>query len=309
VDTSLNAVSDSRSLTDKILKLQSPVMRASACINWYENLLSGKSVKPLELLTIYRQLISLEPEELNLSLMAGHISDIYSRLLTPAQRTAVATPLAGDLWKAMQQETAPNKKKILFRTFQSIAYSSTALDSLYAVWKEQKPPVGVKLSEEDYTSLALNLTVKGYSDTTILQQQLQRITNPDRKARLQFLMPAVSADVKQRDAFFASLKDQKIRKKEAWVAEALGYLHHPVHAATSIKYIKPSLEMLQEIQLTGDIFFPGAWLGATLGPYQSKEAAAIVRNFLKAHPSYNPRLKAKILQAADPLFRAEKLVE
>jgi aminopeptidase N len=309
VDKHLNTSPDSLSVTDKILKLQNPVMRASAYINWYENLLSGKSIKPLELLTIYRQLIALEPEELNLSLMAGHISDIYGRLLTPSQKTAVAATLADDVWKAMQKETVPNKKKILFRTFQGIAYSKSAMDSLYAIWKEQKPPAGVKLSEEDYTSLALSLTVKGYSDTAILKDQVKRITNPDRKARLQFLLPAVSADVKQRDVFFASLKDQRIRKKEAWVAEALGYLHHPLHAATSIRYIKPSLEMLQEVQLTGDIFFPGAWLGATLGPYQSKEAATIVRSFLKAHPHYNPRLRAKILQAADPLFRAEKLVK
>ena len=65
---------------------------------------------------------------------------------------------------------------------------------------------------------------------------------------------------------------------------------------------------MQEIQLTGDIFFPQAWLSATFGSYQSPEAVHIVRTFLKEHPAYNPKLKAKILQSADPLFRAEKLV-
>lgn len=296
-------------MADMMLPLKSPVMRASAYINWYENMLSGNYLKPLELLNVYRQLISIEPEELNLSLIAGHISDIYWRLLSPSQRTALASALENDLWKAMQKEPIANKKKILFRTLQSIALSQSAMDALYSIWKEQKPPVGVKLSEDDYTSLALNLAVKEYPDTTVLQEQLKRITNPDRRDRLQFLLPALSNEVEQRDAFFASLKNQKIRKKEAWVAEALGYLHHPLRAASSIRYVKESLNMLQEIQLTGDIFFPGAWLSATLGSYQSAEAAAIVRNFLKAHPHYNPKLKAKILQAADPLFRAEKLVK
>ena len=66
--------------------------------------------------------------------------------------------------------------------------------------------------------------------------------------------------------------------------------------------------MLEEIQLTNDIFFPGTWLNASFGSYQTKAAADIVRDFLKTHPGYNPQLKMKILQAADPVFRAEKLV-
>jgi aminopeptidase N len=67
--------------------------------------------------------------------------------------------------------------------------------------------------------------------------------------------------------------------------------------------------MLEEIQRTNDIFFPGTWLNASLGSYQSTEAVTIVRGFLKAHPNYNPQLRMKILQAADPLFRAAKLLQ
>ncbi len=75
-----------------------------------------------------------------------------------------------------------------------------------------------------------------------------------------------------------------------------------------MRYIRPSLELLQEIQVTGDIFFPQRWLGATLGGHSSPEAAGIVREFLSEHPDYPPKLRAKILQAADPLFRAAGMV-
>ena len=114
-----------------------------------------------------------------------------------------------------------------------------------------------------------------------------------------------------RDQFFASLKDEKNREKEAWVTAALGYLHHPLRQATSEKYLPESLNLLSEIQQTGDIFFPGAWLQSTLGAYQSPAAARVVRDFLAAHPTpgYNPQLRAKLLQAADDLFRAEKLAQ
>ena len=75
------------------------------------------------------------------------------------------------------------------------------------------------------------------------------------------MMPALSADVQVRDAFFASLSQEQNREKEAWVASALSYLHHPLRSHTSEKYLKQSLDLLEEIQLTGDIFFP------TTGPH------------------------------------------
>jgi aminopeptidase N len=121
-------------------------------------------------------------------------------------------------------------------------------------------------------------------------------------------MPALSPEVAVRDKFFAGLSQEKNREKEAWVTSALGYLHHPLRQATSEKYLPQSLALLQEIQLTGDIFFPASWLQATLGPYQSPAAAKVVRDFLATHKTYNPQLRGKILQAADDLFRAEKLV-
>ncbi len=73
-------------------------------------------------------------------------------------------------------------------------------------------------------------------------------------------------------------------------------------------YILPSLELLEEIQVTGDIFFPARWLGATLGSHNTPAAAAIVREFLAQRPEYNHQLRLKILQAADPLFHAERLL-
>jgi aminopeptidase N len=288
--------------------LQSPVMRAAAYINLYENMLSGNAISPKQLMDVYENLLAKEPEELNLRLITGYTSDIIWRLILPTERDSIAPALENVLWQDMQHETVANKKKILFKTYQSIALSKAAKDTLYTIWQTQKAPNSVILTEDDYTALALTLAVKDYPAKDILPQQLKRIQNPDRKERLQFLMPALSSDSTVRDAFFASLKEEKNREKEAWVTAALDYLHHPLRAQTSQKYLRQSLDLLQEIQMTGDIFFPGAWLQSTFGAYQTPEAAEVVRAFLKEHPDYNPKLKAKILQAADPLFRAEKLV-
>jgi aminopeptidase N len=87
------------------------------------------------------------------------------------------------------------------------------------------------------------------------------------------------------------------------VLETLGYLHHPAVAERSEKYILPSLEMLEEIKSTGDIFFPGGWVTATLEGHRSTEARTTVEKFLDDHPDYSADLRLKILQAADHLFR------
>ena len=120
---------------------------------------------------------------------------------------------------------------------------------------------------------------------------------------MEFVRPALSADQSVRDTFFESLKDASNREIEPYVADALQFLNHPLRGAASIKYIRPSLELMEEIQTTGDIFFPRRWIGAALGGHSSPEAAAIVRAFLEEHPNYPFRLRNKILMGADLLFR------
>jgi aminopeptidase N len=292
-------------------QLTDPVMRASAYINAYENMLSGTAATPEQLLTTLLHTIQegREPEELILNLLAGHLGDVYWRLLPPEKRARLAPTVEAALWSALQQDAVANRKKVLFRTYQSVALSHDALDTLHRIWSTRQPPAGVRLSEDEYASLALSLAVKGYGADTILPLQLARTTNPDRKQRLQFLTATVSGNEAVRDSFFAALKDPAIRKKEAWVADALGYLHHPLRTGSSVKYLPQTLALLQEVQQTGDIFFPTAWLSASFGSHQSKAAADIVRDFLKEHPNYNAQLRLKILQAADPLFRAELLAK
>lgn len=64
------------------------------------------------------------------------------------------------------------------------------------------------------------------------------------------------------------------------------------------QYVKPGLDLLEEVQRTGDIFFPGYWVNSLLGGHRSKEANKIVEDFVNAHPDYPQKLKNKLLEAA-----------
>jgi aminopeptidase N len=120
--------------------------------------------------------------------------------------------------------------------------------------------------------------------------------------------PALSPDPAVRDAFFESLTAAKNRAREAWVLEAVGYLHHPLRAAAAEKYVLPSLELLDEIRSTGDIFFPKRWMDATLSGHRSAAVARTVRAYLdRLRPTYPDRLRRIILSSADDLFRISRI--
>jgi aminopeptidase N len=153
--------------------------------------------------------------------------------------------------------------------------------------------------------MALDLAVRSVPNAAaILEQQRERFTNPDRKARFEFVMPALAADAPTRDRFFDSLRDVDRRRREPWVLEALRYLNHPLRADDARKYIRPGLDLLVDIRRTGDIFFPRNWMDALLSGHNSNEAAETVRGFLRENPQYPVRLRRIVQQSADMLYRA-----
>src|SRR5215218_1123215 len=102
---------------------------------------------------------------------------------------------------------------------------------------------------------------------------------------------------------------RSIRSGASWTPlEALEYLHYPLRAAHSGRYVARSLDLLPEIQRTGDIFFPRRWTDATLGGHNSAPVAETVRHFLDERSDLSPRLRQIVLQSADELFRASRIV-
>ena len=184
-------------------------------------------------------------------------------------------------------------------------HTDTGVDEgLWQVWFQQQPWPGLQLSAEDYNTLACELALRRPADLEQIHSvQRSRITNTDRLARFDYVWPSLSPDKAVRDSVFASLLEPGNRSTEPWAQESLRLLNHPLRQQEALGYIVPALDEMQEIQRTGDIFFPKNWIVATLSGHDSPEATALVRNWLDAHPDYPVLLKNKILQAADPLLR------
>ncbi|MCT4179782.1 aminopeptidase [Elizabethkingia anophelis] len=289
--------------------IKDPVSRASAYISLYENMLVGSGITPQELLHFFAGQLQKESTELNLRLITGYISGIYWGFLTESIRNKESESLENIVWNALQKQAAVNNKKNLFDCYQGIFQSKKAYDNLYTIWKSQTAPQSITLNDEDFTSLALALSLRNNNNNDLLQEQLTRIKNPDRINRFKIIMKAASSDKKIRDEFFNSLAERQNRSNESAVGSALGYLHHPLRQHTSINYLPQTLELLKEIQKTGDIFFPDNWLRSTFSSYQNPKALTVVNQFIQQNPDYNSILKNKILQATENLRRAQKLVK
>ena len=283
-----------------------PIARAVAWLSLWDEFLEG-TVQPTAFLDLAQRAIESESEELLLSRILSDLETTYWRFLTPEERESWAPRIERLLWSGLLEAPTSTLKASFFRTYGRVGLTTEAVTRLKAIWESELEIPGLPLSEPDYVGLAYQLTLRevpGWDD--ILTRQEDRIENPDRRARFVFMRPALSADSNVRDRFFESLADPANREREPWVLQAVGYLHHPLRVESAIQYVGPSLGLLEEIQRTGDVFFPKRWLDATLGGHASHEVADLVREFLEGRPDYPPRLRAKILQSADLLFRAAR---
>ena len=289
-------------------EIKDPMVRGTAWLNIWDDMLYGHA-KPSQVIELGLKALESENDILNIQRILGRINSAYWSYLTQEQRIGLAEKLEKSYQSHLDRAESISLKSTFFRSLRSITLTDSGYTWLKRIWAKEESISGLPLSERDYIALASELALRGKSDNqAILNSQLDRINNPDRKARFAFIMPALSNEENVRDEFFESIKKEENRAREPWVQSAVGYLNHPIRAVSAEKYILPSLELLEEIQRTGDIFFPARFISATLGGHQSENAVQIVNSFLDDRPDYSSQLKLKILQAADGLYRSANIL-
>jgi aminopeptidase N len=209
------------------------------------------------------------------------------------------------LWKFILSEQTPQHRLQALRLYNNIAWSPEAIRNLYTIWKDQLPPDGCLLNETDYMSFSYGLAIRLPEQAdAITAEQLSRISNPDRQQEYRFISPAVSPDKAKRNSVFHSLSIAENRRIEPWAAAALSWLNHSSRQEEAVVYIRPALDLLEEVQRTGDIFFPTKWVRALLSGHTSPEAKGKIERFFSENPAYPAMLSNKIKQQADFLYRA-----
>ena len=291
-------------LIDRFPTFDDPLIRGVIWVTLREEMLDGR-VRPTALLDLALNALPVEATEQLVTLLVDGVASNFWRHLSPSDREAYAPRIETTLRAGLAAAETASLKSAYFRTFSRVATTPEGIRFLEEVWRGETAVPGLTFSEIDETGMAEQLALRSHPEASeILATQLERIGNPDRRDRFQFVIPSLSADPATRERFFRSLADPANRRREPWVADGLAFLNHPLRARSAEPWLRQGLAQLPEIQDTGDIFFPSNWTAALLTGHRSPEAAQIVRGFLDgAGGGFPASLRRVILQAADPLFR------
>lgn len=263
-------------------EIKDDVTRGSVVITLYENFLN-KSINATEYLDC---MISYLPKETN--------QLIFSQAVSYAKS---CFHLVGEENKRLEDTLWNIESVTALRAYSDIVRSATGVSRLYELWR------GGTLTESDAINISYQLAVlMPERSQEITTEQLARITNSDRRKQYQFISPAVSSSQSVRDSVFSQLLLAENRTIEPWAETALSLLNHPLRQKEAVKYIRPALDKLQEIQKTGDIFFPTKWCKGLLGGHRSEEALIVVNTFFSENKNYPEKLLNKIKQNLFTLY-------
>jgi aminopeptidase N len=298
---------DSRAyLLEHIEAIPDALTRGSAWVTLWDNLLEGR-VRPGALIDAALRALPRESDEQNAQRVLTYVVRAFWKFLPDNERTLRSATIEAALRQGIDRAATQSQKSAWFNAYRDTVLSRDGLAWLERVWRREEKIPNLVFAEPDEITMAMELAVREVPEwKAILDAQLARTQNPDRKARFAFVMPALSADPVVREQAFARFQSVENRRREPWVLESMAYLNHPLRQPHARRFVRPALDLVVEIRRTGDIFFPTRWMESTLSGHRSQEVATTVRNFLATNPQYPERLRWTILSAGDELFRAAR---
>jgi aminopeptidase N len=289
-------------ISQNIHETEDETLRAAMYITMFENFLNN-AIESNIYYSFLVNAISSEPNQLLQSYLLENLNTWAFNFPEYATNTTLHSEIETLLWEKLETANA-DQAGMFFESWLKLSRTADSGQKMRALY-EGKANIGqLTINDQHMTELALEASLRDENNRDLPQKELERISNPDRIRRLEFIMPAASASKTKRDAFFEKIKNEENRNPEPWVLEALYYLHHPLHEGQGLDYLKQSLEMLEEIQRTGDIFFPQNWLMAILGNYSNPQVASMVIDYIENHPDLENNLKIKVLQSSDLIMRS-----
>ena len=294
-------------LDENLSRLEEPLYRAVAWQLLYEGVLHGK-VKGEWFVRFCIKHLAKEDNNLIVNRTLSFLRVVYNTYLDEGTRQLLQDDLERFCQNMIKNTPSSMNGKSYFKTLLAL-YSSPKVGSKMLEQLQGVPAFGeLSLDDNDKVSIALNVVLRDSNLYDWIRKYIAgTVRNQDVLDKFMYVLPSVSGNREVRDSVFNALLDEKNRVNEVWVRSCLAWLNHPRRRNDSEKYIPKMLGELQEIQRTGDIFFPDGWLSSGLGGHTGKNAYAAVKDFLEKNPNYPKNLRLKILVASDHLRRLHEM--
>ncbi len=210
---------------DHVSELSDDLVRTITYITLNQALINYK-VDSKRFVRLLSCTLQSEKEKQNIQLMLDYLQKCWWYYLNQDERLKMASSIEGCLFDFIKTQKSNEIKSAAYQTLVSLFVSENAQNKFYSIWKNQQGFEGVKLSENDYSTIAIELSLRNYPGSdAILKEQLSRIKDDDLKRKMVFVIPSVSMDEKVRDKFFESLRKPENRQQEIWVRTSLYYLN------------------------------------------------------------------------------------
>ncbi len=269
--------------------------RYAAVLNLYENFHLG-NITAKDLANVLLEFLTHEKNELIASTTCGFVGDVMA-CLDHKERAATEQRL----FELSQQHSLQSVRQTLLRQLSLRAVSPKVVNKLYDIWEKQSVTA---LNNRDYMRMAYHLAImRPQQWQEILDEQRRRLNNVDQQREFDFISRACNPDTLVQQQLFNELLMAENRRVEPWARDMLALLNDPTREPLSNRYLIPGLDALQEVQRTGDIFFPGYWLTGLLSGHKSEGAKQVVRQWIDAHPSLDVALMNKLKENAYWLLR------
>lgn len=277
-------------LADGWRTMPDDLTRYAAVLNLYENY-HLKNITADTLVDILLNYLAHEENELVASTIASCLSDLTPRLDASQRSTAERR-----IFDMMQSHSLQSVRQSLLRQLSLKATTPDVVDSLYDIWQGHRATF---LNNRDYMRMAYHLAImlpERWQE--ILEAERAHLKTDDERREFDFISRACNPDEQVQQQLFNDLLKVENRRVEPWARTMLALLNDPTREPLSNRYLVPGLDALEEIQRTGDIFFPGYWLSNLLNGHKSDEARQIVNAWIESHPSLSPALMNKLLENA-----------
>ena len=273
----------------------SDLERYSAMLTLYENYHLGN----LDAGTLFRSLcdgLSREHNDLVASTMCSILGTLLTRLDDAERGNAELR-----LFEMAQHHSMESVRQSLLRQLSLTAVSPGVINGLYTIWNDRSASF---FNNRDYMRLAYHLAIM-LPDRweRILDAQRGRELTADQRREFDFISRACNPDTLAQRQLFSELLEAENRRVEPWARDMMALLNDPTRESLANSYLIPGLDALEDVQRTGDIFFPGYWLSGLLSGHRSNEAKQLVRGWIDAHSDMDPALMNKLKENAYWLLR------
>ncbi|WP_082026548.1 M1 family aminopeptidase [Flammeovirga sp. OC4] len=286
------------------IKEYSPLEKAIAYSTLWENFLRDNLYLDGYINFIWERMI-LEENLLLKKQLLGQFDQLYWYYITETERKNISKAYFHFLEKQIKESKEKALQSFYFNVIKILQHQEEQFDYLntFLTSKNTTPT----LNDRERINLLMKLRLENRHQSNVAVEAVKSALSSNYyKEYLEFISPASSNNEIEKDAFFEGLKEVGNRSNEPWVESALRLLNHPLNAKHSLKYVRPTLELLPEIQKTGDIFFPYNYLKSTIGKRKEQQTIDWVNSYLEKN-NIDIKLKNKILQNLDPVIRRQSV--